>query len=182
MPIDALPSAHLYSLTATALPGDLTAATITFGTYADVAGTIVAALTGRLYPVDPATGRRVRLVNLDTGAVLLPSDVTITITAGVGSVGPIPHTDNASLSPAGFAYRVDWDVPSSRPSPGDRTFLLPASAGTTVDYDLLSLPDDLPGVDTSDNALAALITDPTSATHAAVVALIDARTGFGRGL
>jgi len=245
MPAEALPIAGPTLLTA-ALPGDITTCTIDFGTYADVAGTPLATLAGRLYPVDPHNGRRVRLVNTTTGHVLLPSDIPITITAGVGSVGPIPHTDNASLAPAGFAYRVEWDLPSSKPSPGNRTFLLPASVGDTVDYDLLIEPDKLsgglsfPGVysingqtgdaildaadvgaqpagdyattsaltgglaakaDTADLAavattgtyadldgkpdldaiMAALLNDPTSATYARVVALIDERTGFGRG-
>ena len=180
MPAEALPIAGPMLLGA-ALPGDVTTCTITFGTYADVAGTPLATLTGRLYPVDPQNGRRVRLVNTTTGHVLLPSDIPIPITAGVGSIGPIPHTDNASLAPAGFAYRVEWDLPSSKPSPGNKTFLLPSTAGATVDFDLLSLPDDIPVKATSDDAIAALLNDPTSATYAKVVALIDARVGFGRG-
>jgi len=145
MPVEALPISGPILLAA-ALPGDLTACTITFGTYADVAGTPLATLAGRLYPVDPATGRRVRLINTTTGHVLLPSDIPITITAGVGSIGPIPHTDNASLAPAGFAYRVEWDLPSSKPSPGNRTFLLPSSVGDTVDFDLLVDADTTIGV------------------------------------
>lgn len=129
-----------------ALPGDVSTCTITFGPYTDATGSIPADLVGKLHAVDPATGRRVRLVNTTNGHVLLPSDVTITITAGVGSVGPIPHTDNATLAPSGFAYRVEWNVPSSRPSPGNRTVLLPSSAGDTVDYDLLIDADTTIGV------------------------------------
>lgn len=145
MPVEALPLAGPM-LAGAAMPGDVTTCTITFGTYADLAGTPLATLAGRLYPVDPHNGRRIRLTNTTTGHVLLPSDVPITITAGAGSVGPIPHTDNASLAPAGFAYRVEWDLPSSKPSPGNRTFLLPSAAGDTVDFDLLIDADTTVGV------------------------------------
>lgn len=152
MPVDATTELMLIA----ALPGDVTTCSITFGTYTDAAGNPLASLTGRLFPVDPGTGRRVRLVNSTTGHVFLPSDVPITITAGVGTVGPIPHTDNTSLSPTGFAYRIEWDVASSRPSPGNRNVLLPSAAGPAIDYDLLIDADTVTGADVAQPAVTSV--------------------------
>jgi hypothetical protein len=116
-------------------------------------------------------------VHLASGQVILPADIPITVTGGSASVGPLPHTGQSSMTP--FFYRVEWDVASSKPSPGNKTFAV--TSGTTVDYDLLSVPEAVPEAFTSDAAIAALLNDPTSATYAKVVALIAARAGFGNG-
>jgi hypothetical protein len=121
--------------------------TLTFGPYTDALGVAVpGTITGKLYPADPITGKRIRLTHISSGQVILPQDVPVTVTAGTGSVGPLPHTDDPTISPVGFAYRVEWQVASSKPSPGNRTIAVPAAAGSTVDFDLLQVADAAPGV------------------------------------
>lgn len=182
MPIDAQPIPHegitSFGLLESIIPVGATTFTLTFGPYTDALGANVAAtLTGKLFPVSQSTDKPVRVVHLASGQVILPAAIPITLTAGSASVGPLPHTGQSSMTP--FFYRVEWDVASRKPSPGNKTFAAPS--GTTVDYDLLSVPEAVPEVFTSDAAVAALLNDTGSATYARVVALIAARTGFGAG-
>jgi hypothetical protein len=181
VPVDALPAPHegiaSFGLVESIIPVGATTFTLTFGPYTDALGVNVATtLAGKLYPVDQTTGKRVKVVHLPSGQVILPTDIPITVTGGSATVGPLPHTGQASLTP--FFYRVEWDVASSKPSPGNKTFAV--TSGTTVDYDLLAIAAPVT-VNTSDQAIVALLNDPTSATYAKVVALIAARAGFGNG-
>ena len=182
MPIEAQPIAPAgfasFGLVESIIPVGATTFTLTFGPYTNALGVNVPdSFTGKLFPVSQSTGKPIRVVHLSSGQVILPAAIPITVTGGSASVGPLPHTGQASLTP--FFYRVEWDVASSKPSPGNKTFAV--AAGTTVDYDLVSVPEAVPEVFTSDAAVAALLNDTGSATYARVVALIAARAGFGNG-
>jgi hypothetical protein len=136
-------------------------------------------LTGKLYPVDQVTGKRTKVVHLASGQVILPADIPITVTGGSASVGPLPHTGQTSMTP--FFYRVEWDVASSKPSPGNKTFAVPAVSGTTDRLRPAGAATPAPTSPPTDATIVALLNDPTSATYAKVVALIAARAGFGNG-
>lgn len=133
-----------------ALPGDVTTFTLNFGPYTSATGLeALVAKGGKLFPVDPSTNERINVVHVATGQVIVPEPIAVTIAEdGTGSVGPIPHTDNAGLSPVGFAYRVEWKIPTGprHASPGNLTFAVPTTAGATVDFDLLSEAESVPGV------------------------------------
>jgi hypothetical protein len=148
MPAEALPVPTIAGALAEGIiPVGATTFTLTFGPYTDALGVATAdSLTGKLYPADPVTGRRVRLTHIPSGQVILPEDVPIVLTGGVGSIGPLPHTDNPSISPVGFAYRVEWEIASSAPSPGNRVVAVPSAAGSTVDFDLLQSSPAVPSV------------------------------------
>jgi hypothetical protein len=100
------------------------------------------------------TRRPVNVVHVESGFIIVPEPVAITIDEdGTGTVGPIPHTDNDTLAywdgtdwRTGFAYRVEWNIPSNEPSPQNRTIALPAALGATADYDAVDTADVLPGV------------------------------------
>jgi hypothetical protein len=178
MPAEAMATHEGFaSLLESIIPVGTTTFTLTFGPYTNALGSNVADMTGKLYPVDQAAGKRTKVVHLASGQVILPHDIPVTVTGGSASVGPLPHTGQAALTP--FFYRVEWDVASSKPSPGNKTFAVPS--GTTVDYDLVNVAEAVPEVFTSDAAVAALLADTGSATYARVVALIAARAGFGAG-
>ena len=131
-----------------ALPGDVATCTVTFGPYTDATGAVtLAGATATLTPVDAATGKRINLAHVATGQVIVGDKLTVTIgDDGTATVGPLPHTDNPGLSTVGFAYRVEWNLPSSKPSPGSKTFALPAANGPTADFDKLVAAPAVPGV------------------------------------
>jgi hypothetical protein len=120
------------------LPGDVTTFTLSFGSYTNILGaTALAGLRATITPVD-AQGRDVRLTHVSTGRAIVPEPVEVTIASdGTGSIGLLPHTDNATLSPAEFLYKVEWNVSSRSPTPGNAIVAVPAASGTTIDYDLL---------------------------------------------
>jgi hypothetical protein len=165
------------------LPEDVTSFSLSFGPYTDAAGTpALAGVTGTITP-------SARLVDVTTGQQIVTKPVRVTIGAfGSTSVGPLPHTDNPTLSPTGFTYVVRWDVKSGAASPGDARISVPAAAGTEVDYDLLEPAEDVPGIlvpigtgpagadgsayplatgDAGDVAIAALLVDEASDTRGA---------------
>jgi hypothetical protein len=170
MPIDAPTS---FGLAASVIPPGATTFSLAFGPYTDALGANAATLTGRLYPVDQVTGRRTKVVHAATGQVILPTDITITVTGGVATtIGPLPHTGQSSMTP--FFYHVEWALPANSPfSPGNKTFAV--LSGTTVDYDTTALVTPAT-LNTSDAAVAALFNDPTSATYAKVAGKQDVST------
>lgn len=109
------------------LPVGLTTATIT-GTYIDVTGTAQAGSvsftpTSTVYD---AAGK----------AVLTETAVTAVLSAGVFTLGPIPCTDNAGLTPNGWAYTVSINVAGAQTT---FTAYLPHALGTPVD--ITQLPE-----------------------------------------
>ena len=141
MPVEALPIPHegftSFGLLESIIPVGATTFTLTFGPYTDALGANVADFTGKLFPVDQVSGKRVKVVHLSSGQVILPASIPITVTAGSASVGPLPDTGQASMTP--FFYRVEWDVPSGPRSfsPGNKTFAAPTVSGSSIDFDLL---------------------------------------------
>jgi hypothetical protein len=139
-----------------ALPGDVTTTTVTFGPYTDATGAIaLVGATGKLFPVDPSTNKRVRVIDIASGQVVVPEDVKVTIASnGTASAGPIPRTGQSTLSPAGFAWRMEWDIPSGSRSvsPGNLTFVAPS--GSTTDFDLLVPAATIPAVAISQPTVA----------------------------
>lgn len=124
-----------------ALPGDVTTATLTFGPYTDASGEpVLVGATGKIKPsVSP-------IRHAASGSVVIDSPILVVIDAfGVASV-ELAHTDQAVLSPVGFTYTIVWDVASRKPSPGNKHFTLPASAGSEVDFDLLAPSPEVEGV------------------------------------
>lgn len=139
-----------------ALPAGVTTFTLQFGAYSDAQGlAALVASGGKLFAVDPSTNKRIKLTHIGTGQVIVPEDVPVTIGSdGTGSVGPIPHTGQASLSPAGYAWRVEWNIASRKPSPGNLTFVVPS--GATADFDLLVPAETVPAVAISQPTVASV--------------------------
>ena len=129
------------------LPGDVTTFTLTMGAYTDGQGTAaLVGATGKLYPVDPSTNRRVKVLHPASGAVIVPADIPVTVLGdGTATVAGIPHTGQASLSPSGWAWRMEWSLPTNNPShPGNKTFVVPS--GVSVDFDQLAVAETVPAV------------------------------------
>jgi hypothetical protein len=117
------------------IPEDVATVTLTFGPYGNVIGEIkLTGITGRIYPVDSRTHRPIRLVHPESGAVMISDPIPLVIgDDGTASVGPIPRTQNPTLFPAGFLYRVVWDDPRLRSA----VIALPQDEKTSEDYDQL---------------------------------------------
>jgi hypothetical protein len=77
--------------------------------------------------------------SVNGGVVQAP--VTVTIGQdGTFTVGPLPCTDDPSLTPGG-TYTLTWRVSRFAACPHDersRTLVLPSSAGSSVDFDLMT--------------------------------------------
>jgi hypothetical protein len=146
-----------------ALPGDVTTFTLRIGHtvngYTDPTGAVsLVGAKGWLFTVDPTTNRRVNVTHVATGQTLVPSNVDILLNEdgkAKATVSPLPYTDDAKLAywdgsafRTGFAYRVEWDIPSGSRSfsPRNKTFAVPAASGATVDFDLLDVAEAVPGV------------------------------------
>jgi lysophospholipase L1-like esterase len=141
-----------------ALPGDVTTTTLTFGPYTDAKGlAALVAAGGKLFAVDPSSNRRIRLTHRASGQVIVPEPVAITIASdGTGSLAGIPHTGQATISPAGYAWRVEWALQTGdkHPSPGNLTFVVPS--GATADFDLLVPAATVPAVAISQPTVASV--------------------------
>lgn len=166
MPADALPVPHAArSLSAPMglLPGGGSGFALTFGAYADPA---FIGMKGILRLSAP-------LVHVATGAVVQQS-WTVTIAAdGTGSLSGLPYNDDPAFAPTGSTYSLQWQVLSYKPTPGNKTFTVPATAGATVDYDLIAQATTAtaPVPAGLDALVASLLADRTSATYAQAIAL-----------
>lgn len=124
-----------------ALPGDVTTFDLTFGPYTDASGEpTFAGVTGKIRPsVSP-------IRHTASGAAVIDAPVPVVIDAFGSASVTLAHTDQAVLNPVGFTYSVVWDLASRKPSPGNKQFAVPASAGDTVDFDLLAPSPEFEGV------------------------------------
>jgi hypothetical protein len=128
------------------LPNGVTTFTLT-GDELDATGAAgIPGTRGTLVPVD-ASGNPVRIVHLATGVEIVPAGVNFTIAAdGTWTVGPLPYTDQAGLSVVGFQYKVTWNVPPWRASPGDKTFSVPSGTTSPVLYSTVTASPTVPTV------------------------------------
>lgn len=155
------------------LPVGVTTTTITFGPYTQAQGLAdLVEAGGKLFPVDPSTNRAVRLVDIASGAVITSTPVQITVDEdGTASVAGIPHTGQATLSPTGWAWRVEWNIASRKPSPGNRTFVV--DSGATADFDLLVPAATIPAVAISQPTVASVAGLTGAPSAAALVTAMD---------
>lgn len=111
-----------------ALPAGVTTFDLTFDVVDLLGGAALVGRTGRLLVVDPSTNARRILRHIPSGRLLVPEPIDFTIGAtGTATITGIPHTGQADMSPAGYALRVEWDIPApGSTSPGDLTFVVPA--------------------------------------------------------
>lgn len=163
MPADALP----LEPGARATTGPMTVGTgftLTFGTYSEPTFIGMTATITRSAPLVDGSGN---VSQLRWSVTVAPD--------GTASVGPLPYNDD------GTTYTVEWQALSYKPTPGNRTIQILSSSGlTTVDFDTLQTisPDSTVAVPV-DAAVAALLSNTSSATYAKALALIAARAGFG---
>jgi hypothetical protein len=133
-------------------------------------------------------------------------DVTVTLANGTAQApataafallsrraNPTATTVWTSVAVVNGAATVLLAGPDANPTgalvvPGDADLWLRSTDAPEVDAEFVERiavlgggPPLTPPPVTSDALIAALLNDPTSATYAKVVALITARTGFGRG-
>lgn len=129
------------------LPPDVTTFTLAFGPYTTASGTPdLVGLRGQLIPIDPGSGSRISVTHLASGQVILPGPVPVTLGATGAATVVLPHTDQAGLSPRGFAYSVVWFATAFDRSPGNRRIAMPQAAGSFISYALLAPAPSLPGV------------------------------------
>jgi hypothetical protein len=111
----------------------LTTTVLTGGAYSDLLGNVAfAGMVGDLTVSEPLNDA------LNGGVVQAPVTVTIG-TDGTFTIGPLPCTDDPSLTPGG-TYTLTWRVSRFAQCPHgerSRTFVLPSSAGLLVDFDLM---------------------------------------------
>lgn len=152
--------------------------TLTFGPYTDAIGTVLEGIKGRLVP-------STRVLNLDTGAVILeaPVDFTLEFDAdGTAKVEGLPFSDEPGLSPQGFTYRVSWPGVDRKVTPESKTFVVPVESGATVDYDKLQHSDVSPGIMVPIAASLQQVEDATAAASAAEASAVEAATSASAAL
>ena len=123
------------------LPEDVTTFTLTFGPYLDATGAAVLKdLRGSLTPISDS-GRPIRILHPDSGSMIIPIEIPFTIDDnGTATIEDLPHTDNASLFPHPFRYKVTWGesvraLSGTVLKPSDKPFAVPVSSGSVVDFD-----------------------------------------------
>jgi hypothetical protein len=91
-----------------------------------------------IVPVDPVSGRPIRLTHVASGQVLLPVPAVFELTSTVTLSPQLAHTDTEALSPRNFAYAVRFP---GRRSLGGRRVSVPLEAGPLVSWGKLRLSD-----------------------------------------
>lgn len=174
MPMEAL--AVPRGIVAGILPVGITAKTVTTGPWVTADGTVA---TGQAMITCP-----VNLVHTPTGQPIAAGSMKVPLVDGMASWTLCP-TDQAGLNrTADWTYTLQVRLYNTSAQPDPLNFQLLEAGPDTVDLDTLVPMQPSTGASIYaqlDATVVSLLNDTTSATYARVIALIDARTGFGAG-